>query len=364
MNISPVSFKIFKDNINKNNSSNNSQKNVQNYPIVSYAADTVAFSGKKNIFEQNLDSVNQIIEEKIVPLIEDGKDLHIKTGKIGYALQEKVRFFGENERDLIGYKFRLFGRDDKNLKAEKFAKYLEKYDEYTDNRRHFDFYASMAKIPEYKSDSNIQNKVESFKNLFEKPEDVKKLEPLVEEYNSVRNSLSSELEKITLKNTNKPMYDMMIEMNEKKTTAIYYVMLNPYNASAKLLKNRDEVSKSIHNNKMSVYERLKQIEALQHDADSILNTKHLFYENTGEISDFVENNKEFVKILPKDFEIKSAYTALKKQCDVAEKHALYKMNEFFDKQYTDKGVVFDFPKLEGTLKNQKTALKELSKLMD
>ena len=40
------------------------------------------------------------------------------------------------------------------------------------------------------------------------------------------------------------------------------------------------------------------------------------------------------------------------------------MNEFFDKQYTDKGVVVDFPKLEGTLKNQKTALKELSKLMD
>ena len=56
---------------------------------MSYAADTVAFSGKKNIFEQNLDSVNQIIEEKIVPLIEDGKDLHIATGKIGYALQEK-----------------------------------------------------------------------------------------------------------------------------------------------------------------------------------------------------------------------------------------------------------------------------------
>ena len=147
MYINPVSFKIY----NRNNNSKQNCNRLNNYPQkFGKVADTVSFSVKKNVFEENLDIVDSIINEDILPFIDDeSKNLYIQTGKMGYALQETLRVFSNHETSIFNSKLNILNSNDSKLKSSKFFKYIKTYEDFKDNQKTFERLSAMAQIPMY-----------------------------------------------------------------------------------------------------------------------------------------------------------------------------------------------------------------------
>ena len=141
-------------------------------------------------------------------------------------------------------------------------------------------------------------------------------------------------------------------------------MINPYGDFQKLIKKRENVKELVKDNKVSPYERLKHIEMLNHDANSIVRVIPSYSKNKNEIKNFIEKTAGFVDNLPQKDEINSAYTKIKDKIDMAADKTLAVLNDYFDKEYRENGVVIDFHKLEKSLKSQQSAINELSMLMD
>lgn len=362
MYINPVSFKIY----NRNNNSKQNCNRLNNYPQkFGKVADTVSFSVKKNVFEENLDIVDSIINEDILPFIDDeSKNLYIQTGKMGYALQETLRVFSNHETSIFNSKLNILNSNDSKLKSSKFFKYIKTYEDFKDNQKTFERLSAMAQIPMYGNNLKLKNKINSSKHLFNDDNEIKLLEPMVQKYNAEISKLGNELESLTLKNTNKAMFSLIRPINDNLTTSIYYIMINPYGDFQKLIKKRENVKELVKDNKVSPYERLKHIEMLNHDANSIVRVIPSYSKNKNEIKNFIEKTAGFVDNLPQKDEINSAYTKIKDKIDMAADKTLAVLNDYFDKEYRENGVVIDFHKLEKSLKIQQSAINELSMLMD
>ncbi len=106
-----ISQNIYKkQNLSKKNTFSNTLSH-------SYPVDSVNFGASRTIFSQELEMLDSITKEAILPVMEESKDLHNEVGRIGFSAQSVVDYFNQKEKELFLYKISLLdaAKNKKNL---------------------------------------------------------------------------------------------------------------------------------------------------------------------------------------------------------------------------------------------------------
>ena len=350
MRILPLSIQlIHKKNLNSNKVSN---------PVANYGLpkDTVSFSG--SYIHEAYSDLNNTINNKILPLVNDSKPLYQSLIDINNDANKIMNKFSEHEIDFISQKGKMA-----DLSVSSDNKYYEPYiSRYNKYKRNLTQYATLKNIVKDEN-YNKQEIKEALKNaenlLFENNQELNKIKPLAKEYEAATANITLYNEGRTLKNSQLPLKDKLTDTNETRFKAAAYALLIPLPETFIMLRSFKNIEKELQKPTQSPMKTQTTIEHLQQSAESIIQNFDRYKEYKPEITNFIEKHSKNQISKPSDKEINEAYVYLTGECEknaTKERNGLY---GYYKTMYLDKGVKVNFEALDQYLNDCETAVNTL-----
>ena len=357
MNISPVSFNFLSS---KNRVSNSNKNLCSSDRLFNLSKDTVSFGSCQNIVQRAFDEINESVNNEIMPVVAESKDLYISVGKIGYNAQEILKYFGKEENDYFRYKLGLWD-ESKNPYYLKYRRFLDAIKDYKDNEREFKRLQDMASRPLYNK-SDILEVINSSKSLYEKESPLCPILPIFDAYELAKSSALNKIDDIFLANKDERLTAYYKTLREQYSCASYYMMISPFGQSQKLIKDKENFEKEINNPKVSILDKMRKIDSFNHSIASIKDLLPIYADNKSDMQKFVENNQNITTFSIDN--ITFAYLNMKKECSDIFDNAFEKFDSYVQDNYSDVDLIVDWDEIHKSLKCQKIVNMKIQKLVN
>lgn len=308
MKILPVNLRVF-PSANKLNASQT--------PVVK-----LFFNGKNDSFERKNSCMDKQITElendvnnKVLPYIEEHREKFVALGKVGYESQEKLKLVRVYETELMNKKFGA-GKNETFQNASQNARIYEQYDknikEFERNERF------VHDHPEYASDELLQAIKKGREKVYRDCEEFEKLRPHYEKSQEIREQMDSELSDVSSAALPE-FHEKIKQLDMQNKNAVMLFLVSGYTDAQEIKKDTVDIVQEYKENKVS-YDILKRLEKVNYkiqkfeedDKTAVMESIDNFLEENqnSDAADLTEDeiNKTYKTLLEKTDEIILKYT--------------------------------------------------------
>lgn len=351
MRILPLSVQL----IRKRNPDKTSNNNT--IPIVNNGLqkDTVSFSG--NILQDSLDNLNETINTKIQPFIDDSKQTYQKLININNDINNVMGEFSKAELKLLveknNYSDPLHNED-----LIPYQTFVERAIFYNENLISYKKLKKTLSSENYYSDAMGELLKDGDTVIYKSNPEIEKIVKVFDKYHETLINISSSNDSHTLRSENKPLYDKILDLNNKYSYGVKASLFSiPLPDALKLIQDTQKVNKELKKPTQSLMKTLTTIEHLQQSADSIVGNIGNYENNKDKINTFIADYQKKKEDLPSADEINDAYAKISEICEASVKKHVSELDAYYDKEFVQKGINIDIDSVDELLKEQEDVVK-------
>lgn len=350
MRILPLSVQLIqKRNINKTDNNNT-------IPIVNtgLAKDTVSFSG--NILQDSLDNLNEAINTKIQPFIDDSKQTYQKLIDINNEINTVMGEFSKAELKQLVEKSN-YSDPVHNDALMPYQPFVQRALFYNENLLSYKKLKKILSSENYYSDAMGELLKNADTVINKSNPEIEKIVKVFDKYHETLINISSSNDSHTLQTENKPLYDKILELNNKYSYGVKALAFSiPLPDSLKLIQDTKKVIKEIQKPTQSLMKTLTTIEHLQQSADSIVGNIDNYENNKDKINTFIADYQKKKEDMPSADEINDAYAKISEICKASVQNHVSELDSYYDKEFVQKGIDIDLDSIDKFLKEQEDVI--------
>ena len=329
----------------------NNKKQISMTPVFT-SNDSAQFG---TVLDSQIFNLKEIFDKEINPYINQNKPKFTQIGKIGYDSQEKLKLAQNLSQQLFNKKI-----DFENQNTfKKVKKVIDPYEKYLSNIKEFEYTSKIILNNENYATPEIKNFIKkNTHKIYQEDEEFNKIKPLYEEYNSTKEELNQNLDKINI--NNKPDFTRRLKVLDKTNReAVMLILVSGYTDMIKLSTEAEDLFidyKEKNEPNFKLMERANRLYyAAQQFQEQTMNNNSI----DSEINYFLLENKNYISENLTKSEISTEYNELFNKTDnIINLHA-QKLNEF----YKENPIKTSPRIIDKTLKAQEKVNKQLNQML-